>query len=347
MSGNITYKESSHTDNEKKASLNLARESFGDTDIAYEKYYDWQFLQNPVGKGTVVFAYDGDVPVGQAASIPCRYMISDEGPVTITLTMNVCVSEKHRGRGILTELMDQIHKTGRYPVPFSVGIPNDQSMRGHLKNNYQPLPMALLVRPVILSNYFTNSAIRRIFKPFDRIWKKGTYVESQQYSKRFDERFNDLNLASHHNFIRQIRDSRFLNWRYLDNPRRKYKIFAALEQEQVQGYLVVRVTEVFGTKLGLIVDFVARDETQSTRDLVLNALKYFWENKVTFAAVACFPSCIEYQLLKRSGFYVVPGRFRPHPLAVCIKILDDSRYEQELLLNSDNWFFMFGDYETF
>ena len=296
-----------------------------------------------------MIAYDGDSPVGQVASIPCKYLMPDEKePVTLTLTMNVCVAPKYRGMGILTELMDQIHKVDQYSVPFSIGIPNDQSMKGHLKNKYYPLPMTLLIRPVILSNYFSSSLVRKLAKPFDALWRKGADVEYQEYSKRFDERFDDLTNSIHQKAIRQLRNLDFLNWRYIDNPRRKYKIFAALDKDgqQVQGYLVARVTDVFETKLGLIVDFVARNDSQPVKNLILNALRYFWESKVTFAAAACFAECIEYRLLRRAGFFVAPDRFRPHPLALCVKSLDEARGGQDLL-NPNSWFFMIGDYETF
>lgn len=349
MTNNISYKESTHSVKEKRDSIQLVKESFGDVDIAYGDYYDWQFLQNPVGEGTVLIAYDEDLPVGQVASIPCKYLIPGKNePVTVTLTMNVCVSPRYRGMGILTELMARIHKVGPYSAPFSIGIPNDQSMRGHLKNKYQRLPMTLLIRPVILSEYFSNSLIRKLAKPLDTLWRKGTDIEYQEYSERFDERFNDLT-SSHQRAIRQLRNSDLLNWRYIDNPRRKYKVFAAMDddRQRVHGYLVARVVEVFGMKLGLIVDFVARNESQHVRNLVLNALRHFWENKVTFAAAVCFTSCIEYRLLRNGGFFVSPERFKPHPLTLCVRLLDEFGYKENVLLNPNNWFFMFGDYETF
>src|SRR5437867_11988829 len=105
----LRYVKSSHTDREKKISLNLVRESFGDVDIAYEEYYDWQYLENPLGKGTVLIVYDGEKPVGQVASIPCMYQIFNDC-VSTNLTMNVCVSSEYRGRGILNQLMKNIHK---------------------------------------------------------------------------------------------------------------------------------------------------------------------------------------------------------------------------------------------
>jgi hypothetical protein len=347
-SSNLTYKESSHSDKEKKVSLELVKESFGDTDIAFDEYYNWQFLRNPVGRGTVLIAYDGDLPVGQVASIPCKYLMPNEKePMIITLTMNVCVSPKYRGMGILTDLMDRIHKGGQHSSPFSIGVPNNQSMKGHQKNKYYPLPMTLLVRPVILSNYFSNPLIQRVFKPFDTLWRKGVNVERQEYSNRFDKRFDSLT-DLHQQAIRQVRNSDFLNWRYKDNPRRKYKVFATIDSnEDIQGYLVASITEVFGKRLGLIVDFVVKNDSVSVKKLVLNALRYFWENKVTFAAAACFPNCIEYNLLKQGGFFVSPKRFRPHPLAVCVKILSESWIKQNVLLDRNNWFFMLGDYETF
>lgn len=297
----IAYRQSGHSPSEIETSLQLVRESFGDVDMAYGDYYDWLFLQNPVGKGTVVLAYDGEHPVGQVASIPCNYLDADGEPLKITLTMNVCVSENYRGQGILTELMKQIHKDS--DVPFSIGVPNNQSMKGHLKNGYHPLPMKLLIKP---------------------LWKKGRSAEPLQ---RFDKGF-DID-----NFIRQERSARFLNWRYVDNPHRKYTVFA-----NNSGYVVARIADIEGKKRGLIVDCVGADKS-----LIENALAYFWDNGIRFAAAACFPNCIEYDVLKKSGFHQIPERFKPHPLALCVKTLNDGK----AALDSRKWFFMLGDYETF
>jgi hypothetical protein len=342
----ITFRASSHSDSEKEISLALVRESFGDVDMAYKEYYDWLFLQNPAGKGKILIAYDGDRPVGQVASIPCKYFIpAQNGPVTITLTMNVCVSPEYRGRGILTKLMDEIHSTDAYNAPFSIGVPNKDSMGGHLKNKYRALPLTLLFRPIVLSSYFANPVVQRLFRPFDIVWRKKRTEEYQEEVGRFDKKFDGCEDAQHASKIRQIRSADYLNWRYTSNPRRKYKIFATPNNHKIEAYLIARVIEIFGVRLGIIVDFVAKNDSKATKDLITNALVYFWESKVTFAAAACYPNCLEHKLLRQTGFFGLPNRFRPHPFAVCVKVLDEVRSSKEVL-NPNEWFFMLGDYET-
>ena len=43
---------------------------------SYEQRYDWQYLHNPAGKGSILFAYEGEKPVGQIASIPSSICVS-------------------------------------------------------------------------------------------------------------------------------------------------------------------------------------------------------------------------------------------------------------------------------
>jgi hypothetical protein len=165
------------------------------------------------------------------------------------------------------------------------------------------------------------------------------------YSDMFDERFEGLTTSAS-GFIRQHRSAHYLNWRFRSNPRRNYVVFTATDNGVLVGYLIVRITNIFGMRLGLIVDFVAKTDSQANRNLVLGALAYFWDNDTTIAAAACFPNCLEYRLMRQSGFFVAPDKFRKHPFAVCVKEIATTGFALDLV-NMDNWFFMLGDYETF
>jgi hypothetical protein len=337
---------SSHSIEEKTASLSLVKESFGNVDIAHEDYYDWQYLHNPAGKGTVLLAYDGEKAIAQLAAIPCRYEV--EGNVTtVTLAINACVSSQYRQQGLLTELIKKMHEVSD-PVPFSIAVSNNLSMQAHLKNNYHynPLRMDFLIRPVQLSNYFQSSLSRAIMSPFNVIWKKQGEL-MHMHSGDFDRRFDELQKEMHNmHAVRQIRDAAFLNWRYKNNPRRKYVAFTLEGKDgDLDGYLVARISEIFGRRIGLIVDFVAKEQSDSIRNLVRDAIRYFWDNNAALGIAACFPGCIEHQMLRKEGFFACPDRFRPHPLAVGLK--NFNKYPDNILLDADRWFFMLGDYETF
>lgn len=347
----IEYHLSTHSEDEKTSSLDLVKESFGgDVDIAYEEYYEWQYLRNPIGTGNVLLAYDGEKAIGQIASVPCVYQILDKY-VPVSSIMNLSVSSQYQGKGIMGQLVTQIQQTNE--SSFSIVIPNGAAIKGYLKKYFHPMPMTFMVRPVTLSNYFHNHQVARAFlRPFDMIWKKKkttSKFDIIEHLSMFDERFNDLFKATNdYNTIRQVRDSKFLNWRYRKNPRRRYSTLIATGKDGIlEGYIVIRIAEIFGKSMGLIIDLVTRKDSDSGRSLIVSALDSFRINGVALAIVVCFSERKEYELLIKEGFFVCPSRFRPHPLTLCLKTSYEDQIKKDIILDPNNWFFMFGDYETF
>jgi hypothetical protein len=351
----LQYIQSNHTPEEKKASLDLVRESYGEhVDIAYEKYYDWQYLENPFGKGNIILAYEGGQAIAQLASVPCMYKIQSSS-VPVSLIMNLCVSPRYQQKGMSVQLMSGlINRIQRINEPsiLAVVMPNNTAIKVFVRHKFYSMPMKLLIRPTKLSKLFHNPAPRMLLRPFDYIWKKGKSTCVQEYPTIFDTRFDDFDIEiGLENDIRHVRDSKFLNWRYKNNPRRKYKVFTQMGKDgKLNGYIVVRITEALRTCTGFIMDFVVRrGNIDCGRDLVQCALEYFWSNDTTLAVVACISKSVEYSLLKKAGFLTCPDRFRPHPLTICVKNLKEEQMKgrDNKLLDPSMWFFMFGDYETF
>ena len=345
------YHLSSHSEEQRKASLNLVRESFGkEVDSAYDDYYEWQYLKNPLGNGNVLFAYDGERAVGQIASIPCAYKVRGEY-VIASMTMNLGISSLYRGKGIMGELLSRIHKDNR--SMFYLAIPNSESLKGHLRNGYYPLSLAFMIRPVMLSNYFYDHQVAKGFlKPLDLFWRKkkpNSKSKIQEHQSMFDERFDELfNGIDNQNIITQVRNSKFLNWRYRTNPRRTYTTFIVSKDDgKIEGYIIIRITQIFGKTCGLIVDLLTQNDSHSARGLIASALDYFWINNVAIAIVTCLPNSREYGLFRNEGFILCPKRFLPHPMALCLKVSGEDQNKIHALAVPNDWFFMFGDYETF
>jgi hypothetical protein len=264
--------------------------------------------------------------------------------------MNLSVSSQYRGKGIMGELVNRIHKASQ--SFFSLVVPNGEAIKGYLKKDFYPMSMAFMIRPVRLSNYFYDRQVAKGFlRPFDLIWKKKKLTSKfniQEHQSMFDGRFDELFSATHNQYlIRQVRDSKFLNWRYRTNPRRKYITFTATaDNGKIEGYITIKIMKIFGKTTGLIIDLLT-DNNPSAGGLITAALNYFWINCVSVAMVACFPKSREYGLLKKEGFLLCPKRFRPHPLTLCLKASGEGQNKSSVLIESNNWFFMFGDYETF
>jgi GNAT superfamily N-acetyltransferase len=355
----VRFVVSSHTEDEKKASSDLITECFDNAmGTAYEKRYNWQFLENPAGTGRILMAYDGEKLIGQIASIPCRYVYMDRHIPTAIAGEWLCVSPKYRGKGIMSELIHRRTKTEENPFPFVLDLPNKASMNGFLKANYYQMPMKLLTRPLKLSKCFAYKKVPRIIlKPFDGIWERRGKIDFDEFileeysSPIYDGRFDELfNAANNKMMIRQVRNSEFLNWRYGNVPGRSYKtIVSRGEDGRLNGYIIIRLAVAYGISVGFIMDFVTKEDSESGKFLIRYALKYFWNNDAAVAAALCFPNCIEYQLLRKEGFFICPKRIRPNPFILCIKPFHDNQnqFDTTIMMDSNRWYFMFGDFQVF
>jgi GNAT superfamily N-acetyltransferase len=355
----VRFVVSSHTEDEKKASSDLITECFDAAmGTAYENRYNWQFLENPAGTGRILIAYDREKPVGQIASIPCKYVFNDCYIPTAIAGEWLCVSPQYRGKGIMSELIQRNTSSDENPYPFVLDLPNKASMNGFLKESYYQTPMMLLTRPLKLSKCFAYKKVPRIIlKAFDGIWKKrgrsdfDEFILEEYSGPLYDDRFDELfEAANNKKMVRQVRNSEFLNWRYRNVPGRNYKtIISRKEDGKLNGYIILRLAIAYGMNVGFIMDFVNRDDSENGKFLIRYALKYFWDNDAAVAAALCFPNCVENRLLRKEGFFVCPKRIRPNPFVLCMKPFynKQNQFDMTMMMDSNRWYFMFGDFQVF
>jgi hypothetical protein len=344
---------SSHTEEERRASSDLVTKCFDNTvGTKYNEEYEWLFLQNPAGTGQILIAYEGDKPIGQITSIPCKYRFMDIDFITAIAGEWVCVLPKYRGQGIMSQLIHQIATKGNFP--FVIDLPNSASMNGFLKANYRQLSMKLLTRPLKLSKCFTHKKIpRMVLKPFDAIWKSRKKVGTDdsiieeytlpKFDYRFDELFRKMNNS---NMIMQVRNSHFLDWRYNDIKTRNYKTIISRRDGMIDGYIIIRLEIAYDISVGFIMDFFSND-SESGKSLIRHALKYFWDNDAALAASLCFPNRKEYGLLRGEGFFICPDRIRPYPYILCVNTSNNNgtQFDTNMIMDSNRWLFTFGDFQ--
>ncbi len=301
-------------------------------------------MQNPVGQGTVLLAYQDGEPAGQFACILCRYRYTT-GDLVVPLTLNLCVLPKFRGRGLMSQLITQMHNYLENEHKFSKGVPNQESINGHLRNSYLPLVLPILVRPVRPSQYFGGGSISLILSQLDVIWRKRSNNPHIHVNGHISDGDADEFETYHSSdkILIQFRNHAYLNWRYWQNPSRKYTAISYHnDNRRLEGYAIVRTSQINGKKVGIIADFAALSQ-EIGKEVLLNALSYFWKNNVAFAICSTFDGSKEFSSLKHSGFFVLPHRFRPHPLTLCIKIFRGEVAISNSVKSLGTWFFMLGD----
>jgi GNAT superfamily N-acetyltransferase len=133
------------------------------------------------------------------------------------------------------------------------------------------------------------------------------------------------------------RNSRFLNWRFVDCPQLRYRIFLAYRDGEVVGYSVLRRTIPQELRQGIIVDlFADRRDLAVFRDLISHAVDHFGDE---VASVECATSLPEIEsILHKNGF------FNSRTLAPTV-VVSDQTLRREISGLKNDWFFSKADHD--
>ena len=205
--------------------------------------FDWWFDGDPAGSMRSVAVREGRV-VGVAGHSKCRLMIRGEESVG-QFSVHAVTSPEARGLGIFRALElrheDQGREQGSTCVLAFASAPT---------------------RPLFLEPLGWTQIDRR------RVWARPLPVgrHGSQLPARFEARHDDA-YARDASRLRNhvVRDSRYLNWRYVDSPR-EYRLLGT----EGGGFAVVGFTRKRGLRLALLMDLVGRGEDR--RELLRGAL---------------------------------------------------------------------------
>jgi GNAT superfamily N-acetyltransferase len=133
------------------------------------------------------------------------------------------------------------------------------------------------------------------------------------------------------------RDSRFLNWRFVDAPDLRYRRFTAHRDGETVGYVVLRRSEDVELRQGVIVDvYAARDDSATIEELVRHSVRFFGNDVAT---IECATSLSEYAAAFRRHGFMVTRTERP----TCVVADPELRSRLEAL--KDGWFLSKGDHD--
>ena len=264
--------------------------------------FDWWFDGNPAGSVRSVALHDGEV-VGVAGHSLYRMVIDGRERLGQT-SVHAVTAPEARGLGIFRALELRHEEQGREWGSTCV-----------LAFASKP------THPLFLGPLGWTQIDRR------RVWARPLPVGKRGPVdvKRFDERHEAVAAPLLRNHV--LRDARYLNWRYLDAPRR----YRALGSEG-GGFAVVGFTRRRGLKLALVMELLA-DPAEAAM-LLRGALA---EARGSVALLAVPSPCLPRSLLLRHGFLPTPYRldFMGKGLA------------EPLDARSEAWTVSFGDTDFF
>ncbi len=287
----------------RDAYLALLGEAWGGGAMGGETF-DWWFDGNPAGSLRSVAVREGEV-VGAAGHSLARLVVDGREQLA-QYSVHAVTAPEARGLGIFRALERRHEEQGQ-----------EQGSAWVLAFASAP------TRPLFLEPLGWTQIDRR------RVWARPLPYGRKGWRalERFESRHESV-YAEQARFLRNhvIRDSRYLNWRYIDSPR-EYRLLGAGQGD----FAVVGFAHRRGLRLGLLMELVAQEDATA---LLCGALAAARGSAALLAVPS--PSLTRARLL-RHGF--VPTNYRLDFMGKGLAQPLDSR--------SNAWTVSFGDTDFF
>jgi ribosomal protein S18 acetylase RimI-like enzyme len=347
-------------------SLQLLRKTSGDVEAASPAYQEWQYQRNPAGPAIATLARGAETGrlIGQVVTLPIRVRLASKVRVA-SLSLDPVIDPAYQGRGVLAGLLkDVCALSAEEGVAFTCGFPNQASYSTFVdKAGFKNIgSVPLLVRPLNperLAAKTTHSRLpAKTASVARRVWRTPAPAPRQEAVPgleivevdSFDSSFVLFWDRVQHRFpVIVVRDSTYLNWRFAGAPTRKYTTFAARSEDEIRGFVVLRVAPLGEFSAGLIVELVVEASAEGRaagRLLIDKAYSYFEGQDLDILASLALRHTDEFRLLRSRGFWTAPKFLEPRPFRLVVRCHDEERSPSRLAYDLKNWFVTMGDYEA-
>ncbi len=324
------------------------------------KWWDWLYGSNPRGTPKIWLAehITTGAIIGQSAIIPVGVKVGQK-IVTGFQSIDTMTHPEYRGLGIYTTLAKRAYEDAKNEG-WSIGyrFPNRFSYPIAVKKLgwFDIATMQILLKPLNWANTLKLKISNRFLLRLgaiggslvDRIFyraKKAPIVEGLKISRvtSFDERLNEFwnKIAPQYPII-VVKDSDYLNWRYINVPGRSYVVYVAESRKIIQGFVVFRCTHWQNTKVVMIFDVLAQTE-QIILNLLMSVSEYCLKEEVDLISCDMTASKLYLRAFKKNGFICLPPMIKGRRLCA---YLCDPDISMDFLKNSHNWFAQSGDSDT-
>jgi GNAT superfamily N-acetyltransferase len=333
--------------------LALHRRAWPEAEIGDERFFRWQYDENPAGPAlsTLARARTGEL-IGQFGAVPLCMWVDGEQRLA-ALALNVVTAEAYRRQGVFAALGRAAEeRMAQADVTLAWAFPNANSFPGFLSRlGYSHAgDVPLLVRPVNARRLVAQwlpapgapalaALLSRPFLP--PLPRNAPPVEGVTVEPvaDFDEAFDAFwRRVRGRQRVMVVRDARYLAWRFRRIPLRRYDVLRAVAGGEMAGYAVLRAGDVLGMNAGLIVDLLVADE-RAGRALASAALAHFAERDVDLLASLMLPHTPEFRLLRRAGFRPLPRALLPQRFRLVAR-------DGAALRDLRSWFLTMGDYDV-
>jgi len=210
---------------DRDAITGLFREAFGRRMARRE--WEWRFLRKPAGRGLIELAWDDTKLAGHYAVSPVRLRVRGKD-VPAALSGTTMTHVWYRGLGLFPLLARRTYARARQAGHVLVmGFPNRYSHRG-------------LVRDLGWRDVYEVPRLSLHMGDRRRETEDGgvaEVVELERFDRRFDRLWDEVKDTCP---VSVVRDRRYLQWRFAENPESRYRIFALEDGRRVSGYAIAK-----------------------------------------------------------------------------------------------------------
>jgi hypothetical protein len=222
--------------------------------------YDWFYRRNPQGQASLNLLHSNSEvePVG-FLGVGARSLCLDGTVTPAGVLVDFVVTPKHRSAFPALTLQRQARAAGLLEKPVIYGLPDTKAVLVCRRlDTHVQAEMQRWVRVTGARHYFERKLPAVLSAPLAFItdWADRVAVRAQvtgcglrgEWIESFDERFDDLwmRLGKARRAI-GVRDRKFLNWRFTQQPGHTYRIFAITRaiNQQLIGYFVCEIAAKF------------------------------------------------------------------------------------------------------
>lgn len=224
-------------------------------------YWQWRYQNNILNKYMIRLAEDNQCIAAHYAVSPTEIFINGQ-QYNSAISMTTMTHPSYRGLGLFTKLANELYENYYEELDIIYGVPNDNSIKGFTK-------------------YLKFDHIIDI-KVMELDLKKDLFLTSEDCCEigRFDSRFDVLfeKIRTKYAIILS-RSSKYLNWRFFENPVNSYRVIAYTRKGDLLGYAVTKTFKSNELLIGDLVDIIALD-TRAFSNLVNSICQDFKEKGV-------------------------------------------------------------------
>lgn len=317
-----------------------------------EAHWLWKLKAHTAPVENVWLALDDNGPIFQYAGIPMRYRLPD-GEKLAMVSVDTMTAPDYQRRGLLTQIgrytYDRWREAG---VSFVIGLPNERWGSRTTALGWTKLfrlqwmvrvlrPEAVLARRLRLPIISGLTAANALWNAYSNLRiKKDRDIrihEIVQDAPQIDALWQAIR---HDQIVSPIRDSAWLNWRYLSAPMFDYHVLLAEQAGEPVGYVVYRLVQRARRLSAFIVELTVRQDIPGVgASLTRHVLDVMRDSGVEVVRSLAVPGTATHKAFRQAAFF---GR-----ASFSVELVPlDPELPLDVLRDPQNWNICGGDFDV-